>query len=68
MFDNTLECDEVWVKKPKSGQAECRYFIKTNQVDEAGEVQYIRPVGPSLLQLTRAWHVHNFPRHQVEYH
>lgn len=33
MFDNTLELDEVWIRQPRPGQVECRYFIKTNQVN-----------------------------------
>ena len=68
MLDNTLHCDEVWIKEPKPGQADTRYRMVSNSVDEHGKPVLVTPVGPSLYQLTRAWHINNFPEHQVDYH
>lgn len=68
IFDNTLICDKVWFVDEESHQVLTRYNIKTVERDEQGDHRHLCPDAEKLLELTRAWHIHNFPRRQVEYH
>ena len=68
MFDNTLLCDEVWIQEPKEGQADTRYYLKSNRMDDNQNPVMLKPVGNKLYQLTRAFHLYNFAPNQVDYH
>ena len=68
MFDNTLMCDEVWIDNPRPGQADTRYYLKSNLLDDQLKPIMLKPDGKKLYQLTRAFHLYNFPHNQVDYH
>ena len=67
LLENTLTIDEVCINLKKPGLCDSRYRIRSYKKQENGQNIMLYIDASKLLQLTRAWHIHNYPKGQVEY-